>query len=139
MEQIKKILKAYMFKPDRDSDCGIAVIAESAKAAKKIGWNFWESEYGIEDEYVDCRVKLIKDARIEGLSSGALDDSIEGLKRGLYGYVEEAECPRCSNTGTVYWDDGFFCGNCEDMIKCEKCNQFTKDKDTLKCSECDEI
>ena len=114
-------MKAYFWKPDIDADCGIAVIADNYKEAKLLGSQYWGAEYGHEscDWFIEQRCKLLKGANIEGLPKGVVDIAEEGLKRGLYGYVEYSICPNCYDDDvTVYYDKekGFYCCSCEDEV-----------------------
>jgi len=102
-------------KPHEDSESGIAVIANNYREAKRMGYSWWGSEHGHECDYIEQRVKLVKNANVEGLKEGPIDDFIEGLKRGLYGYVLE-ECPICkSEMVEIYYDDE------QDRIGCDSC------------------
>ena len=134
----KIILKAYTWAPSDDADDGcLVVIANNGKEAKKIGYSYWCSEFmGFDGEYIDIRVTRNKEGNIEGLSKGVLDNYNDGLKRGLYGYVE-GECPRCGSEGRYQWDNGFFCWNCEGHDLCPKCSAWTLNQSIKKCSECD--
>lgn len=114
------MLKAYWYKPEVDDDSGIAIIAESVKEAKKMGWDFWGSEYGNEYLWIDvhCRRSKNKDLNIEGLSKGVITDLRVGLKHNLYGYAED-ECDFCGEIkmiGQLTKDDKLMCDDCEEKM-----------------------
>ncbi len=95
-----------------EDDYGIGVVAESSKEAKKIGYNYSQGE-GWDWEYIDVRVNWKKDAIVKDLPIGAIEEAIEGLKRNIYGYVDEEQCPICGND-----------------------NYLTKEGDVVGCSDC---
>lgn len=137
-------LKVYFWYPDADADEGIAVIAENSREAKKLGASWWGCNCGHEDAdwFILQRCKLIQDADVTGLEKGALEDGIEGLKRGIYGYAISSDCPRCgADDGDVYYDresKEFSCTNCQDAEMCPKCGKYTIIDDSKKCEDCDD-
>lgn len=136
VKNMESKLKAYTWKPDKDDENCLGVVAESSKEARKIGYIYWRNEYCDDNEFIDCRVTLNKEAKVEGLLKGVVEDMEQGLKLGFYGYVE-GECPRCGKDGRFQWDNGFFCWNCEGQELCPKCSDWTLDSTEKKCSECD--
>ena len=106
------------FVKEEEADFGIGVIADSAKEAKKIAWDSGR-EYLEDSLYIDVTAKWIKGANVSGLKKGICSLTLDGLKRGIYGYIENEDCPNCgAKGGTVYYDedDGFWCTNKD----CEK-------------------
>ena len=110
-------LKAYFWKPDNDEG-GIAVIAETVKEAKKLGWLWWSKDIGHEFEYIDCRCKLFKNKNICGLEKGVVDDFKLGMAYGLYSYIED-ECDICHKEKTLSQivDGQCICNECEEKIE----------------------
>jgi hypothetical protein len=104
----KTRLRAYFVRSHKDCEYGVAVIAENVKDAKKRG-----IESG-DIEYIDVTVSWIKDAKIEGLVEGVVDADVDAVKRGLYAYVEDVECPECGdNVSHLENDNG--------IVLCEEC------------------
>jgi hypothetical protein len=97
---------------DNDEGYGYAVVADRESEAKSLARHC----DGLCDmDWVDLRCHVIKDANIEGLGKGVMEDYIEGLKRGLYNHVIGETCPKCKREDVkVQYDNGFFCDCCED-------------------------
>lgn len=66
---------------------GWAVVAVSAREAKKIAWE--EGDWGGDIEFIDLRVNWNRKANIEGLSIGLIDPDENSEKRGLYSEGEK--------------------------------------------------
>ncbi len=84
---------------------GIAVVAEDLKQAKKFLWHVLSQDYGGED-YIDMRVRMMRNARIQDLPVGHVfmseEELQDGVERGAYGYLEEGGiCKRCGKSGYV--------------------------------------
>ena len=115
-------MKAYFWKPDRDSDSCVAVIADNSKEAKELGASYWGSDVGHDshDWYIEQRVNLIKKKEIDikGLSKGAVVGK-EGLRRGLYSWIEE-ECDICKLHKTlsqfIIATGQCICSDCDEKI-----------------------
>ena len=103
-------MKRGYFVYEDDADYGQAVVATSSKKAKSM---CLRTELFCESEYIDIKVKWKKKANVEKLNIGLVDDLIEGLKAGLYSYVEEESCPICKRTDMIY--------NNNDYISCSEC------------------
>jgi hypothetical protein len=110
----KTRLRAYFVRVHKDCEYGVAVIAENVKDAKKQGIE--SGDIGDIEEYIDIRAVWIKDANIEGLTEGVVDADVDALKRGLYSYLEDEECPGCrSNVSHLENDKG--------IVLCEECKE----------------
>lgn len=96
---------------------GVTVVATSSKEAKRIGWNELACDC---EEYIDLRVRWIKDADVSGLQLGIVTDVADGLRRGLYAWSEDIECDICGVTTHVYGEEGVvICSACqnEDLLE----------------------
>jgi hypothetical protein len=112
-------MKAYFWKPDKDENEGVAVIAENIKEAKRLGWKYWGSEYGNDNEYIECSCTLNKNnpvPNIEGLPKGVVSCGKDGLRRNIYGWIED-ECDICHTEGMLYQvlsDGRCICDGCDE-------------------------
>jgi len=79
-----------------DEMCGFAVIATSAKEAKKIVY----ANYPVDVDWIDIRVRWIRDAKVSDLPIGMVTDVRDALIRGLYGGLMEYPCDECGEE----WD-----------------------------------
>lgn len=95
-------LKAYWWQPDEDSDEGVAVIAENLREAIKLAREYWISEIGLDNEYIEQRCHMIKNKEesILGLSKGIVVGK-DGLRHGLYGWIEDT-CDLCGKDTKLY-------------------------------------
>ena len=110
-----KKLHGYLWMDSDDSETGWAIVAHTCKEAKKIGWNYNASEVGNDGEWTEVSCRWIKDAKIEGLDVGVITDYKQGLKSGIYGYVEGEKCEVCGEEDILRLVNGkCVCSNCED-------------------------
>ena len=99
------------------SEGGVGIIADSAKEAKAIA--FGHECFGDDAEWIDLRVKWKRNVNVTGLPKGEID-LMEGLLRGLYGYIYGAgSCPVC--------EDG-----------CDYGNPLVYDSGIVRCQACEE-
>lgn len=99
---------------DRYENQGVAVVANSAKEAKKIGFNSVEAMYG--SEWIEVSVKWIKDANVsEIVGSGELSLA-DGLRRGIFEYVAGVDCEICGKrfTRCKMLNGKIVCTDCKD-------------------------
>jgi len=114
MEKKKNRLRAYFVRSHEECEFGVAVIAKNIRDAKKRGIE--SGDIGDIDEYIDVTVCWIKGAKIDGLIEGIVDADVDALKRGLYAYLEDEECPGCGdNVGRLENEDG--------IVLCEECKE----------------
>ncbi len=105
---------------DEDGDSGgVAVVAENLKEAFKLGRAYWGAEIGFDNEYIEQRCHLIKNqSSISGLPKGVVLGK-EGLKHGLYGWIEDT-CDQCGKNTKLYQvltDSGkCICEECDERI-----------------------
>lgn len=112
-------LRAYFWKDDVDADYGIAIVAKNAKRAKELGYAYWASDVGVEQEtWINQRVSWQRDANINGIKEESIISSIEGIRRNICGWIEEEPCDRCGHQDTLYHHEGkAMCNNCIDEVK----------------------
>lgn len=113
------MLKAYEWKETEDDDCCVAVVATNIKEARKLAYAWWGGEVGHNADYIEQRIHRIKDADVSGLDKPQVITTIDGVKRGMYGCMEDPQvnCSKCEHImGVIYKDD--FVG---DSIICEEC------------------
>jgi hypothetical protein len=116
----------------KDEEYCFAIVAESTNQAKMLGMRCYDGDF----EYIDMRTKCHKEINVDHLPIGEVDDCLWALKAGAYAYLQEEECPRCKQEGRVYYDNGYYCDNCEGYEPCPKCTQY-RFKDG-KCEDCEE-
>lgn len=113
--------KGYFWKSHEDADYGVGVVAYSWAEARKLGYDYWGGEVGHgEDDFIEQRCRRVRSSNVEKLSIGAVDVGIEGLEAGLYGFIEDTECPVCEKMSTIYKDN--------DIIGCSDCVEKAGEK-----------
>ena len=88
------------------------VIAETPTEAKTFAHGYFEGDV----EWIDLRCRLMKiKVEVSDRPKGVIRDVRQGLKDGVFGYVENEDCPRCkSSNTTLFYDGEFFCSSCDD-------------------------
>lgn len=81
-----------------DDNAGLAVVAHSAREAKKIVYASGE----LEADWIDIRATWTRSANIEGLTIGIVDDAYDALRRRMYHHIEEGICDECGKDGWLY-------------------------------------
>lgn len=108
--------RGYFVKPHPDADTGYAVVATSPLEAKKELWKY-SDEYGEgEWEYINLRAVWQREAKIDHLPIGVIEDLRAGLEVGIFCYIENFECDRCGN-------DGEFVEMIDGIVTCEECKE----------------
>jgi hypothetical protein len=87
--------RAYYAHED-GAEWGIAVVTTSVKEAKRIAFAAPE----INCDWIELRCSWQRNANIDGLPMGVVEDPIDALRRGIYGYLEDATCDICGKTDT---------------------------------------
>jgi len=90
--------KRGYFVRNADEWCGFAVVATSAKEAKKIVYD--SGELPICD-WIDLRARWIRNAKVGDLPIGMVTDDRDALIRGLYGGLMEYPCDECGKERDV--------------------------------------
>ena len=109
-----------------DAEYGQAVVATSSKNAKTmcLGTDLFS-----DSEYIDIKVSWKKKANVEKLNIGLVDDLMEGLKAGLYDWVEEEDCPICGRTDMIYNNNDYIsCSECYDKLDVNVAKGEAEDK-----------
>lgn len=88
------MLRAYIVQEFDDPE-GLAVIAETAKEAKKLA--FGTGDFPC--EWIELRVQWIREANVEGLQKGVMSDCLDALRRGIFSFVEDHPCDKCGHIG----------------------------------------
>jgi len=102
--------KRGYFVHNDDEWCGFAVVATSAKEAKKIIHDSGELPVG---DWIDIRVRWIRDAKVGDLPIGMVTDDRDALIRGLYGTLAEYLCDECGKEQDVTCYNGrVLCSRC---------------------------
>ena len=99
-------------------DCGeggIGIVAGTAREAKTLAFG---NENLMDAEWIEIRVKWKRNVSVTGLPKGEID-LMEGLTRGLYGWIYGETCPVCHEYGEegnpLVFDSGIVrCQECED-------------------------
>lgn len=118
-------MKRAYFVREKDAETGIAVIASNSKEAKRIGMRH---DCCMDCDFIDIRVKWMKSVDASYLSIGMIDDTIQGLKLGIYSYVDEEECPKCGMDGflTNVGNGEIMCSICEEKLNKKDINEEEK-------------
>lgn len=86
---------------------GIGVVATSVKEAKKIAF-----DNELTCDWIDMRVRWIKDADVNDLPVGIINDYKLGLKHGLFNYIE-GTCDICGRDDVLEWvNEQALCSDC---------------------------
>ena len=105
-------MKAYYVKNVYDGESLICGIADTPNKSKMIAHNYFSQYDG--GEYIDLRATICRNGNIEGLKNNIIVKELDGLKRGIYGSISNENCPVCKTEDTkLYYDNGFYCDNCE--------------------------
>ena len=110
---------------DKNGEYGQAVVADSRREA------IMESLEVLDCDYIDIRAHEIKNANIDGLQKGVVD-IIEALRRKIFDYVYDADCPSCGKSYTTLHRDD----NDEKRIVCYACEKARQDADPDKARHC---
>lgn len=113
-------LHAYMCTNYNDDEGSVAIIAYTGRKAKVYAYRYMK----MFDAWnlIDIRVKRVSDGNIDGLKDGdVIDDYKDGLKRQLYGYIEDVcdECHLDSVLMTVIGDK-CVCSSCEETLTAQQ-------------------
>lgn len=94
---------------DDDYENNYAIVANDVSEAKKFGMSC------LDCEYIDVRARVIKKIDVSKEPLGEFEDYLRILKEGGFSYVFNIDCPTCgAQETTVYYDNGFYCSDCED-------------------------
>lgn len=103
--------KRGYFVYEKDGDYGFPVVATSEREARKIAWqrcDLW-------CDWIDIRATWKRDANVEDLPIGYVEDEILGLRRGMFDYLEDTKCEVCGEFVRVEYHEGkVICSDCLD-------------------------
>ncbi|OYT63825.1 hypothetical protein B6U67_01780 [Methanosarcinales archaeon ex4484_138] len=98
----------FVFNVDEYEE-GIAVVARTAREAKKIAFNHAFDIVG--DDWLDLRCRWVRDANVEKLPFGIAEPE-EGLRAGIYATIE-GDCEVCDEEKVVtYYNGKVICYDC---------------------------
>ena len=104
--------RGYFVYEDEGDGSGLGCVASSSKEAKK---RMWGNPSFTNDEWIDLRVKWVKEANVDDLPLGEVTAKI-GLERGLFGFVYDSTCPMCGEIKTIHNENGIIgCMNCIEL------------------------
>ena len=114
---------------NNDEDMGgFAVVATTAKEAKKIVYDAGEIIFG-DTDYIAIRARWQRDAVVDDLPIGMVDDPHLGLLRGMYGSLMEYPCDECGKDADVVCYNGrALCSCCIEKIENDQRNGAKIDK-----------
>lgn len=105
---MNKQKRGYFVQED-DAEYGVGVVALTAKEAIKIAYNYGD----LGCDYIEIRARWKKDADVEDLPIGVIEDTMLGLRRGLYSFIEEYKCDLCGLDGIIEMYNGkAICRSC---------------------------
>ena len=90
--------KRGYFVHNEDEWSGFAVVATSAKEAKKIVYDSGELHVG---DWSDIRAHWVRSAKVDDLPIGIVIDGRDALVRGIYGALEKYPCDECGKERSV--------------------------------------
>ena len=109
MPEMLRVYKVY----EVDETAGFAVVAHSAKEAKKLGYYSGQ----LLSDWVDLRVNWLKGADVTGLTCGVMDTE-EAVKRGIFDYAVNVTCDICGKDRTCrYLNKKLVCFDCEEKAE----------------------
>ena len=94
-----------------DPSGGFAVVATSLQEARRIVYRAGD----IEGDWIDITGHWCRDAKVDNLPIGVVEDLRLGLVRGMYQYIEDFECDVCGEVSFVHECNGkVLCASCEE-------------------------
>ena len=103
----------YVFNADEYEE-GIAVVARTAREAKIVAFNYAFDIVG--DDWLNLRCKWIRDANVENLPFGVVEEPEAGLRAGIYAAIEGV-CEICSEEKIVtYHNKKIICYDCLEVV-----------------------
>ena len=105
--------RGYYVTPDGADDSGIAVVAPTARVAKKIAYDSGEIVFG-DTRWIALRCRWCRGADVVGLGVGVVTDARDALIRGLYGGLREFPCDECGTEDDYVqcYNGRVLCGDC---------------------------
>ena len=107
--------RLYVFDSD---DVRFSVVHTTLREAKKILWQDDDVRDHCADEYILLTACWLRDVDVSDIAIGETLDSVQGLERGVYGWIDD-DCPLCGKGGhlTVSADWNIICcGDCDERL-----------------------
>lgn len=103
-------MKRGYFVADKDEVYGVAVVALSARQAKKLAF---DGELMNEVDWIDLRVTWRQKAKVDDLPVGIIKDDMLAVRCGVYSWLEGGVCDICHESGYVQSYNGqAVCSDC---------------------------
>ena len=108
-------LRGY-FVYDKWEDAGVAVVAHTGQEAKKRGFSLVEGMHS--SEWIDVTTRWMKDADVSGIDEPTVLSFEDGLRRGIFLYVEDLTCEVCGEDSHCEFVKGkIMCYDCQDKLE----------------------
>lgn len=118
-------MKRCYYVQGEDESWGWAIVASSAKEAKRLGYKL----DGLEDfDFIEITVSWLRNAKVDDLEIGTvIEDLIDGLKRGCYDFVEYI-CPECGHEDHLELRSN-------EKVMCDTCWEEARERNNIIVSE----
>lgn len=104
--------RGYYAHNNDDDQGGLAIVASSARDAKKIAWKSGEFIYG-DTGWMDIHVSWVRDAKVGDLPIGVVPDLKSALRHGIFTRIMECDCDECLLDCDLYAHNGrCLCSDC---------------------------
>jgi hypothetical protein len=112
------MVKRGYFVAGKDEDYGVAVVATTAREAKKLANG---DDSMIDVDFVDIRVRWMRESKVDDLPIGVIEDDMLAVRRGVYTYLTGGVCDVCHTANDVQSYKGqAVCQDCLEKIDVKK-------------------
>ena len=105
-------MRGYYVHNDDEDQAPLAVVADTAKAAKSIGYHYGWFISG-DTRWIAITAHWIRDADVSGLPVGAVRDDRDALIRGFFCALLDYPCDECKKKSRVEcYGERVLCSDC---------------------------